>query len=262
MNYLRGNDRIAYMSGHSKWATIHRDKEINDQKRGQAFTKVANAITLAVKEAGGISDPNTNFKLRLAIEKARSINMPNDKITKAVERGLGRGGGEELTDTTFEGYTSDGIGVLVETLSDNHQRTVQEIKNIFDRAGGSIVSPGSVAFNFKKVGVIEISIGTANRDELILKLIDLGVDDVEEEDSQKLIAYVPVNRLEEFKLVIAGFGLEVLSSEIIQKPVNAIKITDNKVAKQLISFVGKLDTLDDVQRVYINATLPKESLSL
>ena len=244
------------MSGHSKWATIHRDKEINDQKRGQMFTKIANAVTLAVKETGGITDPNSNFKLRLAIEKARAVNMPNEKIKKAVDRGLGKGAATELSETTFEGYTSGGVGVLVETLSDNHQRTVQEVKNLFDKSGGSIASPGSVAFNFKKTGLIEIENVAEKKDELLLQLIDLGVEDVDEDSPDLLTVYVPVDRFDEVKTKISSLGLVIKNSEIVQRPISLIEISDKKMAEQLVAFLDKLDCLDDVQRVYANATFP------
>lgn len=245
------------MSGHSKWATIHRDKEINDQKRGQAFTKIANMITLAVKESGGVVDSAANFKLRLAVEKARSINMPNDKIQKAMDRGLGKAGEGDLAEVIYEGYAPGGVGMLVETLTDNKQRTVQEIKNIFDRAGGSIASPGSVAFNFKKVGAFVIEVDQNDKDETSLQLIDLGVEDIDE-DSGCIVAYVPVERLEELKTILTQAGMKIRSAEMVQIPTNDIEITDAKIAGQLVALIDKLDALDDVQKVYSNFHVPDE----
>lgn len=241
------------MSGHSKWDTIHRDKAINDQKRGQQFTKVANAISLAVKESGGITDPGANFKLRLSIEKARSINMPNDKIQKAVDRGTGKVGGADLTGVTYEGYAPGGVGVLVETLSDNRQRTIQEVKNIFDRVGGSIASPGSVSFNFVKTGMIEVEIGNENKDDLTLKLIDLGAEDFVEEDGM-LIVYVSTDKIESLKSKVSSLGVKLTSADVIQRPINLIEINNQKEAEQLAAFIDKLNDLDDVQKVYVNAS--------
>ena len=161
------------MSGHSKWATIHRQKETTDQKRGQVFTKITTAIIVAVRDSGGTTDPELNFKLRLAIEKARAINMPKENIQRAIDRAAGKGDGGSITETTYEGYGPGGVGILVETASDNKQRTVQEIKNIFDKNGGSIASPGSVSFNFKKVGLLTVPTEGLDKDDKLC-IIDVA----------------------------------------------------------------------------------------
>ncbi|MGI5826365.1 MAG: YebC/PmpR family DNA-binding transcriptional regulator [Patescibacteria group bacterium] len=247
------------MSGHSKWATIHRQKESSDQKRGQIFTKISNAIIIAVREGGGIADPQSNFKLRLILEKARAANMPKDNIQRAIDRALGKGGGETVSEVTYEGYGPGGVGVLVETMTDNKQRTVQEVKNVFDRSGGSIASPGSVAFNFKKTGYITVGVA-GDPDEAILKLIDLGAEDVELAEDGFLEVYCQVENLESLKENIALAGMEVKSAEIIMKPVNLISVTDPKVAGQVLGLMDKLDALDDVHKVYANFDIPEEVL--
>jgi YebC/PmpR family DNA-binding regulatory protein len=247
------------MSGHSKWATIHRQKEATDQKRGQAFTKVANAVIVAIREGGGVTDPEHNFRLRLAIEKARSLNMPKENIQRAIDRAVGKGGGAVLTEATYEGYGPGGIGILVETMSDNKQRTVQEVKNIFDRSGGSLASPGSVAYNFQKVGSIVVSV-SGDKEEAILKIIDLGVEDVEEAGDNNLEIHVSPENLMPMKEKLAAAGFTPTSVEVEMKPVNLVAVVDQKTAQQVLGLLEKLEALDDIQRVYANFDIPDEFL--
>lgn len=243
------------MSGHSKWATIHRQKETSDQKRGAVFTKISNAIIVAVRDSGGITDPEHNFKLRLAIEKARSVNMPKENIQRAIDRAVGKSDGGQIEQITYEGYGPAGVGILVETATDNRQRTIQEIKNIFDRAGGSIASPGAVSFNFKKMGLICLQL-TENVQEAILKIIDLGAEDVNEAGEGILEIYTLSEALMQIKEKLAENGFVIKSVELIEKPINFVQITDEKTSQQLISLVEKLEELDDVQKVYANFDIP------
>lgn len=239
------------MSGHSKWAKIHRAKEASDQKRGQSFTKLSNAITLAVKEGSGIADPEFNFRLRIAIDKAREANMPKDNITRAIDRAAGKGEGNTLEEILYEGYGPGGVGFLVQSVTDNRQRTVQEVKNIFDRSGGAVASPGAVSFNFKKVGYITVNAGE-KLEEVMLKLIDLGVEDVEDEGDGVLGVYTNAADLISIRDKIAGIGLTARSAEIVMKPVNYVSVADQKTADQILSLVDKLEELDDVQKVFVN----------
>lgn len=247
------------MSGHSKWATIHRQKESADQKRGQIFTKIAKAITVAVKEGGGITDPALNFKLRLALEKAREVNMPKDNIQRAIQRAEGKlavGGG--LEEVVYEGYGPGGVAILVEAATDNKQRTVQEIKNIFDKGGGSLGSPGTVSFLFKKMGLILVEKGQDSQ-ETTLKLIDFGVEDAEEvEDGIEV--YVGVQNFEEMKKKLADSGLIILKSEMTAKPTSQVPITDPGLAARILGLMDKLDSHDDVLRVYANFDIPQDVL--
>ncbi len=239
------------MSGHSKWAKIHRAKEASDQKRGQSFTKLSNAITLAVKEGSGIADPEFNFRLRIAIDKAREANMPKDNITRAIDRAAGKGEGNILEEILYEGYGPGGVGFLVQSVTDNRQRTVQEVKNIFDRSGGAVASPGAVSFNFKKVGYITVN-AKEKLEEAMLKLIDLGVEDVEDEGDGVLGVYTNAADLISIRDKIAGIGLTAQSAEIIMKPVNYVSVADQKTADQVLSLVDRLEELDDVQKVFVN----------
>lgn len=239
------------MSGHSKWAKIHRAKEASDQKRGQSFTKLSNAITLAVKEGNGIGDPGFNFKLRLAIEKARESNMPKDNIQRAVDRATGKAEGNALEEIIYEGYGPAGVGFLVQVVTDNRQRTVQEVKNIFDRAGGSVASPGAVSFNFKKVGYLTINAG-ANVEETMLKIMDLGIEDIEDEGEGTLGIYTNPEVLISLKDKLTQAGFSPNTVEVIMKPINFISISDKKSAEQVLALVDKLESLDDIQKVYTN----------
>lgn len=246
------------MSGHSKWSTIHRAKEVTDQKRGQAFTKITNSIIIAVKESNGITDPNSNFKLRLALDKAREVNMPKDNVQRAIDRATGASGAGTIAEVVYEGYGPGGVAIMVETATDNRQRTVQEVKNIFDRAGGSLGSPGAVAFLFKKLGLIVVAKGQ-NVEETTLKLIDLGAEDVEEvEDGVEV--YVAVEKFEEMKKKIADVGLAVLKSEITAKPTTLVPVSEPKAALKILNLLEKLDSHDDVMKVYANFDIPEDVL--
>lgn len=251
------NGKIEGMSGHSKWAKIHRAKEISDQKKGQSFTKLSNAITLAVREGNLVADPDFNFRLRLAIEKARQANMPKDNIARAIDRAIGKGEGANLEEIIYEGYGPGGVGFLVQTVTDNRQRTVQEVKNIFDRAGGAVASPGAVSFNFKKVGYITIEVGSSS-EEAMLKVMDLVIDDVEDEGEGVLGIYTSPEGLMQIreKLVESGFTPKIV--EIVMKPINFVTMTEQKTAQQNLNLVEKLEAIDDVQRVFTNFDIPDE----
>lgn len=248
------------MSGHSKWATIHRQKEVTDQKRGQTFTKITNAIIVAVRDSGGITDPEHNFKLRLAIEKARAVDMPKENVQRAIDRAAGKGEGMVISEAVYEGYGPGGVGILVETATDNKQRTVQEVKNVFDRSGGSMTSPGAVSFNFQKVGTIIVPF-EKSKEEAILKIIDLRVDDIEEVGENDLEVHVAPENLElmKEKLVAAGFTPKTIELEM--KPINLVPVTDKKTANQLLSLLDKLEALDDVQKVYANFDISEEFIT-
>lgn len=249
------------MSGHSKWAKIHRAKEITDQKKGQSFTKISNAITLAVREGNGVEDPNFNFRLRLAIEKAREANMPKDNIARAIDRAVGKGEGSVLEEIVYEGYGPGGVGFLVQVVTDNRQRTVQEVKNAFDRANGAVASPGSVSFNFKKVGYLTLTAGKAS-EEVMLQVMDLGVDDIEDEGEGILGVYTSPENLIQIKDKLVQSGLTPGTVEIIMKPINFVPITDQKTAQQNLNLVEKLESLDDVQKVFTNFDVPDEFLNV
>jgi len=246
------------MSGHSKWSTIKRQKETNDARRGQAFTKLGNLISTAVKSGGGVTDPEKNFKLRLAIEKARALNMPKGNIERAIKRASGQKGGVDWTESIYEGYGPSGIAVIVETATDNKNRTTAEVKNIFERGGGSVASPGAVSFQFKQVGLVTVK-KTDNPEEQILNLMDMGVDDIEEA-IDVIEVYTELEKLREVRNKIEKGGFIVSSEELIMKPLNEVKIENENKAQQILKFMGSLEDHNDVQKVYSNFDISEEIL--
>ncbi len=248
-----------FMSGHSKWSTIKRQKELKDARRGQVFTKLGNAITTAVRSGGGIGDPEKNFKLRLAVEKAHSLNMPNQNIQRAIERGMGGKGGADWSEIVYEGYGPEGVAIMVEATTDNKNRTTSEIKNLFERGGGNLASPGAVAFQFKKLGLITVE-KVNDIDEQILKLIDLGAEDVEEA-TDVIEVYVKPETTREMRKKIEDLGFKVLSEELIMQPSNWVKIENKEKAEKVLKFMENLEEHDDVQKVYANFDIPQEILN-
>lgn len=237
------------MSGHSKWATIKRQKGANDAKRGQLFTKLSNAITLSVREGGGVSDPNSNFKLRLAIEAARNANMPKENIERAIERASGKQAGE-MAEVLYEGFGPGGFSVIVEAITDNKQRTTPEIKNIFDKSGGSMGVPGSVSYQFEQKGQITVGKDGKNLDEIFLVAADAGAEDVEDAESEVLV-YTAPDDLGKVKQALTDASLSVTLAELIRRPI-VFKEVENAEADKAFAFLEKLETLDDVQKVYAN----------
>lgn len=237
------------MSGHSKWSTIHRQKEAKDAKRGAAFTKLANAITIAVREGGGVADPETNFRLRLAVDKARASNMPKENIQRAIDRGAGLGGGVQFEQVIYEGFGPGGAAIMVEAATDNRQRTISEVKNVFEKMGGNMGSAGSVGYMFKRRGFLTVE--TDLRDETAMQIIDLGADDVDIVDTG-VDVYTDPQMLFEIKQKIESMGLKPTQAELVWDPVTLTDIT-GEAGDKLKNLLERLDALDDVQKVYTNA---------
>lgn len=240
------------MSGHSKWSTIKHQKAVTDAKRGKLFSKLVKAITIAVKEGGG-PDSETNAKLRLAVEQAKSANMPKTNIKKAIERASGKGGDTLLQSVSYEGFGPEKVAVVVECITDNRNRTGALIKSFFDKRGGGLGSPGSTSYLFEKRGLVLVK-KSENYEEQILELIDFGIDDVEE-GGDYLEVYVASNMLQEFKEKIMSKGFEVTSTNLCLKPKTLISVADPQKAKRVIDFLEKLDDFDDVQEVYTNVDI-------
>lgn len=234
------------MSGHSHFATIKRTKEANDAKKGKVFSKYAKEIAIAVKTGGG-TDPEFNYKLRMIIDKARTFNMPKDNIDRAISRGSG---GEALEVINYEGFGPCGVAVIVEAATDNKNRTAQEIKNIFERVGGSLGGPGSVSYNFDHKGLLVVK-KEDNFEEQMLKLIDCGAEDVEEAGDEIEVYTLP-DRLKDVRTKIEEAGFSIKSAELYMKPKTFQQINDSKDASKILSFVEQLDDCDDVSHVYAN----------
>jgi YebC/PmpR family DNA-binding regulatory protein len=239
------------MSGHSKWSTIKRQKETTDQKRGQTFSKLARGIAVAARSG---SDPESNFKLRLLIEKAKAVNMPKDNIERAIDKGSGEGGEGKLEEIVYEGYGPAGVAVIVEAVTDNRNRTTAEIKNIFERGGGSLTGPGAVAYQFKKAGLITIK-KTATPEEEILKIMDLGVEDVEEVEDAVEVNVSP-DKIEDIRGKLKETGFEVIGVEMVMEPKILVKVDDPGKATKVLNFMEALQSHDDIQQVYANFDIP------
>lgn len=247
------------MSGHSKWAQIKRQKGVADIKRGQAFTKVANAITIAVRDGGGIADPDSNFKLRLAIEKARAANMPKENIARAINRGLGRGEKGDLEEVVYEGFGPGEVAIIVECVTDNRERTRAEVKNVFEKNGGTLGQPGSVAYQFKQTGLITVKKNGMTSDEVLSKAIEAGAEDIEEVGDEALIYTNPAN-LKKVKEALTQVGLTVVEAELSRRSVATVPVTDKETSGKILSFMDMLESLDSVQKVYSNFDISDELL--
>lgn len=248
------------MSGHSKWAQIKRQKGAADIKRGQIFTKISNAITIAVRQSGGAADPEQNFKLRLAVEKARSLNMPKENIQRAIEKALGKGEkGEGLQEAVYEGFAPCGVAVIVEVVTDNKQRTASEIKNIFDKNGGTLATPGAVSYQFKQKGQIIVKKDSKTVDDIFLLAADSGAEDVEEAGDEVLV-YTKPEDLTRVRAILEQEGLTISDAELTRKSIVTVGIENSSDAQKVLSFTEKLEELDDVQKVFANFDIPEQFL--
>ncbi|MBI1919404.1 YebC/PmpR family DNA-binding transcriptional regulator [Candidatus Microgenomates bacterium] len=249
------------MSGHSKWTQIKRQKGTADVKRGLAFTKLANAITITVRQGGGIADPDSNFKLRLAIEKARAANMPKENIQRAIDRGKAplRQGSAGLEEVVYEGFGPGGIAVIIECVTDNKERTRSEIRNIFDKSGVTLGQVGSVSYQFKQVGLITVKKDVLTANDILTKAADAGAEDMEEADSEVLIYTTPAE-LSTVKDRLIAAGLIIIEAELNRKPTVTVPITNKEIYGKILSFMETLENLDDVQKVYSNFEISDELL--
>lgn len=246
------------MSGHSKWSTIKRQKGVTDAKRGAAFTKAANAITIAAREGGESTE--TNFKLRLLIEAARKLNMPKDNIQRAINRGVGKGSERSsLEEITYEGFGPSGVAILVLAVTDNKQRTAQTVRSVFDRGGGSLGGPGSVSYIFDSAAVIDVKLEdtTDDPDRILIAAADAGADDIEVDDGTGVV-YCKPQELEKIKKDLENSHLKIVGSELTRKPKSLVRIEDLEKAKKVLNLMRQLEDLEDVQKVYANFDIPDE----
>jgi YebC/PmpR family DNA-binding regulatory protein len=235
------------MSGHSKWHSIKHQKGAKDAKRGAAFTKLANAVALAAKQGGG--DPETNFSLRIAIQKAKAANMPASNIERSIKRGTGQLGGDQIEEVVYEGYGPGGVALIIETATDNRNRTGPEVRAALSKAGGRLADIGSVLFQFDRKGVIRIAVSDV--DAATLDAIEAGADDVEAEDGE-LVVYTVANQLKNVQTSIEEMGHKVTESELIYVPKTTMMVEDQKVGQQLLRLMDTLDDMDDVTSTHAN----------
>ncbi len=244
------------MSGHSKWASIKHQKGVTDARRGKLFTKLTREIIVAVREGG--SNPDSNFRLRLAIQRARDSNMPTENIERAIKRGSGELGGASLVEIVLEGYGPSGTAIMVEALTDNRNRTVQEVRSIFNKAGGSLGESGCVAWVFDAKGLLTVKTDGLDTDELALSAIDAGADDVKVEDDYVEVYTRPEDMLT-VRTALEGKDIPVDSAEVMKQPKTVVKL-EERDAVQTLKLLDRLEEIDEVQNVSSNADFPDSVL--
>lgn len=245
------------MAGHSKWANVKHKKARADAQKGKAFTKIAREIIIAAKEGG--PDLNVNFRLRLAVQKAREANMPGDNVNRAIQKGVGDGEGSSLEQLTYEGYGPGGVAVLLDIMTDNRNRTAADIRHIFSRRGGNMGESGCVAWMFSRKGylAIEKEEDLPSEDDLMMLALESGAEDFKDEDNIFVITTSP----EDFESVKESFtekNVEFSTAEITMLPSNAVRIEDPEEAAKVLRLLEALEDHDDVQNVYANFDIPDE----
>lgn len=242
------------MSGHSKWSTIKREKGAKDAARGAVFTKLGNAIAIAAR-AG--ADPDMNFALRLAMDKAKAANMPNANIQRSIDRGSGKLGGEQIQEVTYEGYGPGGVAILVECATDNINRTYPEVKLAFSKHGGNIAEKGAVAFQFDRKGSIRVK---GSGDELMLQALDAGAEDVQEDGDESVI-YTDPKGLTKVRDMLQRAGVEITEAELTFVPNTTVEITDEATAGKIMRLMERLEEHDDVVTTHVNFGIDESLIS-
>jgi YebC/PmpR family DNA-binding regulatory protein len=242
------------MSGHSKWSTIKRQKGAKDAARGALFTKLGNAIAIAARSG---DDPDMNFTLRLAVDRAKAANMPVANIQRSIDRGSGKLGGAQIQEVMYEGYGPGGVAILVECATDNINRTYPEVKLAFSKHGGNIAEKGAVAFQFERKGLIRV-IGTG--DDLLMQALDAGADDVQEEGTESVI-YTDPKALAKVRDTLKDSSIEIIEAELTYVPNNSVEVNDAPTAGKIMRLMDALDDLDDVTATHTNFDIPEELLA-
>ena len=245
------------MSGHSKWSTIKRKKGAIDAKRGQLFTKLAREISIAARQ--GLPDPEHNFRLRLAVQKARAENMPKDNIDRAIERAAGGADGSSFEEIFYEGYGPGGTALMIQAQTDNRNRTVGEIRAVLTRSGGTLGENGSVGWMFDQVGLISLATGDGDADEVALVAIDAGADDVQLENGAVEV-YTQPQDLHRIQETLSSAGYAVENAELTMRPKTQME-PDPDTAVKAIRLLEKLEDLDDVQQVFTNLRISDEVMA-
>jgi YebC/PmpR family DNA-binding regulatory protein len=244
------------MSGHSKWSTIKHKKAAADAKRGKIFTRIAKEITVAAREGGG--DLDVNVRLRLVVDKAKAANMPKDNIDRAIKRGTGELEGGELYEYVYEAYGPHGIGFVIETVTDNKNRAVAELRHVLNKYGGAMAEAGAVVWQFTRKGYIGVG-GNPDEDELFLTAADAGAEDIRfEEDSAEI--FTELEQLQTVRNVLDENGFDLDEVSVIYDPNNAIELSGSEAA-QVLKLVEYLEDLDDVQNVYTALDITDEALA-
>lgn len=246
------------MSGHSHWAGIKHKKALVDAKRGKLWSKLAKAIIIAAKMGGG--DPDANIRLRAAIDEAKAVSLPKDNIARAIKRGTGELGGEQLDELVYEGYGPGGVAVLAEAVTDNRNRTAPEIRKIFEVCGGKLGSTGCVAWNFEKKGLFIIPKGNLTEETVMEIALEAGADDVAEEDETFEITCLPT-AYDSVSKALALAKIEPEESQLSLIPKDTAEINDVDTASKIIKLMELLDDHDDIQKVSSNVSIPDDVMS-
>ncbi len=246
------------MSGHSKWATTKHKKAATDAKRGKIFTKITKEITVAAKLGGG--DPDGNPRLRTAVAKAKSVSMPAENIKRAIQKGTGELPGVSYEEITYEGYGPNGVAIIVEVLTDNRNRTVSEIRNIFSKAGGNMGETGCVSWMFHKKGYIVVARAKSDEEKLMSLALDAGAEDMQTEDDNFVITTAQSD-FEKVKKALEDAGIPLEVAEVTMVPQTYVKIDGEKVAGQMMRLMEAIEDNDDVQNVYANFDIPDEVMN-
>ena len=245
------------MSGHSKWSTIKHGKAVTDARRGKLFTKLTKEVIIAVRESG--PNPETNFRLRLAMQKAKDSNMPSTNVERAIKRANGDDSdGARMEEVTYEGYGPGGTAILLQALTDNRNRTVSDVRSTFTKLGGNLAEAGAVSWQFEQKGLIVVE-SNGDSEALTLVAIEAGADDFETIDTS-LHAYSLPGELENLRKALTDYGSEVTSTELKMLPINTVPLDDKK-AKKALNLLDQLEELDDTQKVYSNADFTDEVLT-
>jgi YebC/PmpR family DNA-binding regulatory protein len=246
------------MSGHSKWHQIRRQKGVNDAKRGQIFTRLGREIVVAVREGGG-GDPDANFRLRMAVQRARAANMPLDNIERTIKRAVGGGEGSNLEEIQYEGYAPGGAAILIHAMTDNRNRTAAEVRSVFNKNGGNLGESGCVDWIFEMKGVIEVALDGQDPEELTLTAIDAGAEDVDTpgDGDEALTLYTEPAQVDDVRKALEAKKLVIARAESTLIPKTKIELSE-KDALATLRMMDRLEDLDDIQYVYTNAEITDE----
>jgi YebC/PmpR family DNA-binding regulatory protein len=244
------------VSGHSKWAGIKHKKAVVDAKRGQAFTRASREITIAAKEGGG--DPVGNFRLRLAVARAREINMPADRIDAAIKRGTGELKGESLEELRYEGYGPAGVAIMVDAFTDNRNRTSAALKHIFSKYGGNLAESNAVAWLFERKGVISADAGARDPDDVGLAAIEAGAEDIQVDGASVEVSTAPAD-FERVRQALEAAGVRIENAELTMQPKQTVEVGEDR-ATAVLRLLEALEEDDDVQQVYANFDIPADVL--
>jgi len=243
------------MSGHSKWSQIKRQKGAADVKRGAAFSKLTNAVIVAAKQGGG--NPESNFTLKMAIDKAKAANMPKDNIDRAIKRGTGEIAGAQVEEVLYEAIGPAGIGIIIEAATDNRNRITPEVKNTLAKFGAKLASSGAVQYQFAKMGRLIVELGGKDKEEIELMAIDAGSEDFEEQDNA-LAVYTKPNELEKIRKTFDDQGLSIKEAALTWEPKDIVGIGDKEAAQKILNLMEALEDLDEVTGVHSNFDIPAE----